>query len=234
MSARHPETSFSSSATIVPSLYQKPPAPITPPSSSIALPSIHNLPPVHSSSRSSQWPLNQRHYSPSHHQSPAYNFPPIEQHSRISQLQANPSSFGHHQQSAHMLPMLTTATTMNSYSATSHGDHVDLDHRNHHHPHSLSTSIVSTQQMLPQQHPSNLFDRPSSSVSGVSTPPPDFLNPDIGSTSVMYTDDVASQETQYLRRKCSNCGTTKPPSWRHSTLNLGKLVRSSFLCVSTS
>ncbi|KAK0206964.1 hypothetical protein DFS33DRAFT_1318111, partial [Desarmillaria ectypa] len=31
-------------------------------------------------------------------------------------------------------------------------------------------------------------------------------------------------QTQYLRRRCFNCHTTEPPSWRRSTLNPGKIV----------
>ncbi|PCH40946.1 hypothetical protein WOLCODRAFT_24381 [Wolfiporia cocos MD-104 SS10] len=41
---------------------------------------------------------------------------------------------------------------------------------------------------------------------------------------VQHTDDAASKETQYLRRRCNNCHTTEPPSWRRSTLNPGKIV----------
>lgn len=41
---------------------------------------------------------------------------------------------------------------------------------------------------------------------------------------VQHTDDAASKETQYLRRRCFNCHTTEPPSWRRSTLNPGKIV----------
>lgn len=107
-------------------------------------------------------------------------------------------------------------------------DQVDLDHHHHHHPHSASAMVVPTQQMLPQQHPPHLFYRPSSSssssVSSVSAPPSSFLNPAMSSIPVMHTDDAASKETQYLRRKCFNCGTTEPPSWRRSTLNPGKIV----------
>jgi hypothetical protein len=42
--------------------------------------------------------------------------------------------------------------------------------------------------------------------------------------AVQHTDDAASKETQYLRRRCFNCHTTEPPSWRRSTLNPGKIV----------
>ncbi|KAG6849315.1 hypothetical protein H0H93_009505 [Arthromyces matolae] len=41
---------------------------------------------------------------------------------------------------------------------------------------------------------------------------------------VQLTDDAASKETQFLRRRCFNCHTTEPPSWRRSTLNPGKIV----------
>lgn len=107
-------------------------------------------------------------------------------------------------------------------------DQVDLDHHHHHHPHSASAMVVPTQQMLPQQHPPHLFYRPSSSssssVSSVSAPPSSFLNPAMSSIPVMHTDDAASKETQYLRRKCFNCENTEPLSWRRSTLNPGKIV----------
>jgi GATA-binding protein len=41
---------------------------------------------------------------------------------------------------------------------------------------------------------------------------------------IQHTDDAASKETQYLRRRCFNCHTTEPPSWRRSTLTPGKIV----------
>ena len=41
---------------------------------------------------------------------------------------------------------------------------------------------------------------------------------------IQHTDDAASKETQFLRRRCFNCHTTEPPSWRRSTLNPGKIV----------
>lgn len=44
------------------------------------------------------------------------------------------------------------------------------------------------------------------------------------SVPIQHTDDAASKETQYLRRRCFNCHTTEPPSWRRSTLNPGKIV----------
>lgn len=54
---------------------------------------------------------------------------------------------------------------------------------------------------------------------------PSYLSPATGGTvAIQHTDDAASKETQYLRRRCFNCHTTEPPSWRRSTLNPGKIV----------
>ncbi|KAF8558725.1 hypothetical protein OG21DRAFT_1519511 [Imleria badia] len=54
---------------------------------------------------------------------------------------------------------------------------------------------------------------------------PSFLpSPAGAAVPVQLTDDAASKETQYLRRRCFNCHTTEPPSWRRSTLNPGKIV----------
>jgi GATA-binding protein len=50
-----------------------------------------------------------------------------------------------------------------------------------------------------------------------------YLPPHAG-LPVQHTDDAASKETQYLRRRCFNCSQTEPPSWRRSTLNPGKIV----------
>jgi GATA-binding protein len=50
-----------------------------------------------------------------------------------------------------------------------------------------------------------------------------YLPPHTG-LPVQHTDDAASKETQYLRRRCFNCSQTEPPSWRRSTLNPGKIV----------
>ncbi|KAA1466559.1 hypothetical protein DENSPDRAFT_749641, partial [Dentipellis sp. KUC8613] len=62
--------------------------------------------------------------------------------------------------------------------------------------------------------------RPSSSGPA---PPISYLSPHTG-LPVQHTDDAASKETQYLRRRCFNCSQTEPPSWRRSTLNPGKIV----------
>ncbi|KAF8165699.1 hypothetical protein B0H34DRAFT_831975 [Crassisporium funariophilum] len=73
--------------------------------------------------------------------------------------------------------------------------------------------------MVPSQ---TSFYRPPSS-SGCHPMTMSYLSPHTG-LPVQHTDDAASKETQYLRRRCFNCHTTEPPSWRRSTLNPGKIV----------
>ncbi|KAG9001158.1 hypothetical protein FRB93_012240 [Tulasnella sp. JGI-2019a] len=43
-------------------------------------------------------------------------------------------------------------------------------------------------------------------------------------TLILYTSDAASKETLHFRRRCFNCHAIEPPSWRRSTLHLGKIV----------
>jgi hypothetical protein len=90
---------------------------------------------------------------------------------------------------------------------------------NHH-----NSVIVPTQHILPA--PTAYYaqpdSRPGSSHSHVS--PSGYMHGHPVMT-VMHTDDAASKETQYLRRRCFNCHQTEPPSWRRSTLNPGKIVR---------
>jgi hypothetical protein len=77
--------------------------------------------------------------------------------------------------------------------------------------------------------PSQNFYRTSSGSSASPSPnmchpmTMSYLSPHSG-LPVQHTDDAASKETQYLRRRCFNCHTTEPPSWRRSTLNPGKIV----------
>lgn len=63
----------------------------------------------------------------------------------------------------------------------------------------------------------NAWSRPSSA--GMQP----LFSPHAG-IQIQHTDEAASKETQYLRRRCFNCHTTEPPSWRRSTLNPGKIV----------
>ncbi|KAF8341284.1 uncharacterized protein EI90DRAFT_2905525, partial [Cantharellus anzutake] len=118
--------------------------------------------------------------------------------------------FQHHHQSSH---------SSNSYpplhgSAAEFGgsaDHLPLAHSQ------TSSPIVVPSQTAPLPvYPS----RPSSSSSGAGVGGPGA----IGGIQIMHTDDASSKETQFLRRRCHNCHTTEPPSWRRSTLNEGKIV----------
>ena len=73
---------------------------------------------------------------------------------------------------------------------------------------------------LPVQQQSNFYRSPPS----CHQIPMPYLPPPHNNLPVQHTDDAASKETQYLRRRCFNCHTTEPPSWRRSTLNPGKIV----------
>ena len=99
---------------------------------------------------------------------------------------------------------------LSSASASPHSSIHEFDSIDSNHP---SPVIVPTQAP---------FYRPTSS--GPMQHPGNFINPH-AALPVMHTDDAASKETQYLRRRCFNCHTTEPPSWRRSTLNPGKIVR---------
>ncbi|KAI0751066.1 hypothetical protein C8Q80DRAFT_1217934 [Daedaleopsis nitida] len=99
---------------------------------------------------------------------------------------------------------------------------VSMNHSPHppyhdfHHP----LDGIKTEDAPPVIVPSQTaWSRPSSA--GMQPLP--CLSPHAG-LMVQHTDDAASKETQYLRRRCFNCHTTEPPSWRRSTLNPGKIV----------
>ncbi|KEP55364.1 GATA zinc finger protein [Rhizoctonia solani 123E] len=75
-----------------------------------------------------------------------------------------------------------------------------------------STVVVPTQ--------SPYYSRPPSVASSLSSGPV----PAHHIVHVVFTDDAASKETQYLRRRCHNCQQVEPPSWRRSHLVPGKIV----------
>lgn len=70
--------------------------------------------------------------------------------------------------------------------------------------------------VVPTQAP--YYSRPPSVASSMSSPMPHHV------VHVVFTDDAASKETQYLRRRCHNCQQVEPPSWRRSHLVPGKIV----------
>ncbi|CEL63712.1 hypothetical protein RSOLAG1IB_05473 [Rhizoctonia solani AG-1 IB] len=72
--------------------------------------------------------------------------------------------------------------------------------------------------VVPTQSP--YYSRPPSVASSLSSGPV----PPHHTVHVVFTDDAASKETQYLRRRCHNCQQVEPPSWRRSHLVPGKIV----------
>ncbi|QRV72852.1 GATA type zinc finger [Ceratobasidium sp. AG-Ba] len=70
--------------------------------------------------------------------------------------------------------------------------------------------------VVPTQSP--YYSRPPSVASSLASAPPHHI------VHVVFTDDAASKETQYLRRRCHNCQQVEPPSWRRSHLVPGKIV----------
>lgn len=72
--------------------------------------------------------------------------------------------------------------------------------------------------VVPTQSP--YYSRPPSVASSLSSGPV----PGHHIVHVVFTDDAASKETQYLRRRCHNCQQVEPPSWRRSHLVPGKIV----------
>ncbi|KAG8719850.1 hypothetical protein FRC08_001852 [Ceratobasidium sp. 394] len=69
--------------------------------------------------------------------------------------------------------------------------------------------------VVPTQSP--YYSRPPSVASSLASAPHHIVH-------VVFTDDAASKETQYLRRRCHNCQQVEPPSWRRSHLVPGKIV----------
>ncbi|KAG2073571.1 hypothetical protein BDR04DRAFT_1141125 [Suillus decipiens] len=90
------------------------------------------------------------------------------------------------------------------------------DSRHPHDPQSIKledTPLIVPSQLGFAAHPLHAHHHPGFLAAGAGAPVP-----------IQHTDDAASKETQYLRRRCFNCHTTEPPSWRRSTLNPGKIV----------
>ncbi|THH14300.1 hypothetical protein EW146_g6019 [Bondarzewia mesenterica] len=104
---------------------------------------------------------------------------------------------------------LDLSASLTSSPASSYHDFDRMDHH------------IKMEETAPVIVPSQtcLYRPPSSG----SIHPVSYLSPHTG-LPVQHTDDAASKETQYLRRRCFNCSQTEPPSWRRSTLNPGKIV----------
>ncbi|EGO27938.1 hypothetical protein SERLADRAFT_414154 [Serpula lacrymans var. lacrymans S7.9] len=108
-------------------------------------------------------------------------------------------------------------------SSSPHSYHDYPEHHSHvQQLHHHSSEGIKLEDPSPVIVPSQIacYPRHPSSHPGL---PMSYLSPHTG-VPVQHTDDAASKETQYLRRRCFNCHTTEPPSWRRSTLNPGKIV----------
>jgi GATA-binding protein len=104
-----------------------------------------------------------------------------------------------------------------SMGSSPHSSYHEFDHLDDSQP----IKLEDTQSVIvPSQ---TAFFRPPSSPSCHPLNMSSYLSPHTG-LPVQHTDDAHSKETQYLRRRCFNCHTTEPPSWRRSTLNPGKIV----------
>lgn len=105
-----------------------------------------------------------------------------------------------------------------------HAEHAQLQPENYipAYPDAHDATNIKVEDSGPMMVPSHPFYRPQSS-GGMPPMPVSYMQSHNG-LHVQHTDDAASKETQYLRRRCFNCHTTEPPSWRRSTLNPGKIV----------
>ncbi|KAG9104724.1 hypothetical protein FRC06_011618 [Ceratobasidium sp. 370] len=82
-------------------------------------------------------------------------------------------------------------------------------------PYDAPAPIKAEPVVVPTQSP--YYSRPPSVASSLASAPHHIVH-------VVFTDDAASKETQYLRRRCHNCQQVEPPSWRRSHLVPGKIV----------
>ncbi|KZT29412.1 hypothetical protein NEOLEDRAFT_598030 [Neolentinus lepideus HHB14362 ss-1] len=166
-------------------------------------------------------PIQPQHASP-HHRHPhdvamirRATFPYVRQDHSPQSLFGPDASLGPYQSRSDAiygepLPINAESGAIHRYQPVHHSPHTpyhELDD-----PIKLEEShvIVPSQQFYPARHP-------HIPQHAHSYPYPPQL-------PIQHTDDAASKETQYLRRRCNNCHTTEPPSWRRSTLNPGKIV----------
>ncbi|TEB37083.1 hypothetical protein FA13DRAFT_1786296 [Coprinellus micaceus] len=143
--------------------------------------------------------------------------PPIPQ-------QQVPHFFPHHQQQQlHQFSSRHDPMYPESITLPQPGDHFSPQPHYQEFDEGANIKLEDGSMMMP---PQNFYRSQSSSSTSSNMCHPmtmSYLSPHTG-LPVQHTDDAASKETQYLRRRCFNCHTTEPPSWRRSTLNPGKIV----------
>lgn len=182
------------------------------------------------------WPQLQQQSSrpPDYHMMRRATFPYVR-HDRDDGVQAYPPFMQHRQDhnnhsallhpypprqdSLYELPLPSESTQLHGEPFIS-----SLTSSPHSSYHEFDETRIKLEDNTPHMVPSQMnFYRPPSSSSQCHPMPMSYLSPHTG-LPVQHTDDAASKETQYLRRRCFNCHTTEPPSWRRSTLNPGKIV----------
>jgi GATA-binding protein len=145
-----------------------------------------------------------------------YSLPPFhpDEHRQQHHLYAEPMSYEQQQQQQHHYDQRHQTYPGPFDFAPSPSHHYrELEPR---------VKLEDTQPIIVPSHPQLIYRSPS--LDGMPTqmlPPYLQAHPSI---PIQHTDDAASKETQYLRRRCFNCSQTEPPSWRRSTLNPGKIV----------
>ncbi|KAJ3520493.1 hypothetical protein NMY22_g12734 [Coprinellus aureogranulatus] len=133
-----------------------------------------------------------------------------------------PHFFPHQQQQFQQIPPRHDAMYPESITLPQPGDHFSSPQPNYQEfDDGANIKLEDGSMMMPAQ---NFYRTQSASSSNMCHPMTmSYMSPHTG-LPVQHTDDAASKETQYLRRRCFNCHTTEPPSWRRSTLNPGKIV----------
>ncbi|KAF9057825.1 hypothetical protein BJ165DRAFT_80092 [Panaeolus papilionaceus] len=193
----------------------------------------------HFQPQSENWSQHEQHHPNPHHRPSEFpmvrraTFPyvrhdreegvPLQQYAPFIQQHQNPSLH----QNQHPEGLLYNSRQENPYGELAHQESFIPSMTNS--PHSSyndfddNTNIKledTASIMVPSQNNPFYRQSPSSQCHPMTMT---YLSPHTG-LPVQHTDDAASKETQYLRRRCFNCHTTEPPSWRRSTLNPGKIV----------
>ncbi|KAK7049765.1 hypothetical protein VNI00_005796 [Paramarasmius palmivorus] len=162
-----------------------------------------------------------------HHQ-PQYTDTPLTQEPENTQVKMEDSHNGfvlppsddsyYYQQQAQQQQPSAQPSAQYTYPQVHHHPIHPIHHSPHMSPSHHLPSLPSHTQYHPHLHHHSLSPHLSP------LPHPHSLPHTHPSLPVQHTDDAASKETQFLRRRCFNCHTTEPPSWRRSTLNPGKIV----------
>ncbi|KDR84104.1 hypothetical protein GALMADRAFT_133470 [Galerina marginata CBS 339.88] len=180
--------------------------------------------------RSSEYPMMRRATFPyvRHDREdgmPMQHYPPFMQHHHHQQM-LHHQQHHHHNHPDNLIQYSSRQELYGEPHPLDHGESFipSMSNSPHSSYHEFDENNIKLEDGAPLMVPSQTsFYRPSSSPGACHPMTMSYLSPHTG-LPVQHTDDAASKETQYLRRRCFNCHTTEPPSWRRSTLNPGKIV----------